>query len=214
MLARPCQPSPRPCVSRRALAACTAPAPLPPLAVEEAPTSAPPPSRTLCLRCLRALCLCSSLPDDGGARTRASFLVLQTRTERFNSLSTGRLVALGLARASLIVDDGSERLPCPAVLHPSAGLLFPGPTSAVLSPASASCPQLVVVDGTWHEAKRLVRNNAWLAALPRFSLPPGPPSAYVVRTQPAGHCVSTVEAVARAIVAMEGGGCDERTRRR
>ena len=172
-----------------------------------------PESRFVCRRCGRALCVCAALPADGGVATSTSFLVIQSRAERRNALSTGRLVALGLANAALLPDDGTECVPRPAWLPPNAALLFPGTGSVELRAPSPPDQEpfepplvLVVIDGTWHEAGRLVRNNAWLAELPRLCLPPGgAPSSYRVRTQPAAHCVSTVECVARVLRIVEGG---------
>ncbi len=175
--------------------------------------AAEPPSRTVCRRCDRALCLCSFLPDDGGAETKTSFLIVQSRKERFNALSTGRLAALGLRRCSLVWDtDADERLPRPASLPPDAGLLYPGEGATMLSASARSAPStLIVVDATWSEAGRWLKKNEWLATLPRFALAPAPEerSNYRIRKQPAPECLSTVECVVRVLQAVEpGAACD------
>jgi len=174
---------------------------------------APPPrpaSRTVCRRCDRALCLCDYLPEDGGAQTRTAFHVVQSRSERFNAISTGRLASLGLERCTLSWDtDADERLPRPPTLPADAGLLFPGAGSTLLSRSAPST--LVVVDATWAEAKRMLRHNDWLATLPRYALSPAPEerSTYRIRKQPAENCLSTVECVARVLQAVEPGPvCD------
>jgi hypothetical protein len=65
---------------------------------------------------------------------------------------------------------------------------------------------LVVLDGTWWQARKLLRLNPALAALPRVAFTPRRPSDYRIRRQPAEHCVSTIEALAEALTALEPDG--------
>ena len=171
--------------------------------------AAPLTQRHVCRRCDRALCLCEHLPQDGGLDTATRFVIVQSRQERFNALSTGRLCALGLAKCSLVWDtDADEVLHRPADVPHDAGLLFPGPTATTLSVGGASPPSsLVVIDSTWHEATRWLRKNPWLAELPRYALAPAPEerSTYRIRRQPKDECLSTVECVARVLQAVEPG---------
>jgi len=89
---------------------------------------------------------------------------------------------------------------------PGAALLFPGPGT---TPLEALClappPFLVVVDGTWPQAEKMLRVNPTLAALPRAGLSPGRPSGYgELRREPAPEHLSTIEAVALALGTLEG----------
>ena len=63
---------------------------------------------------------------------------------------------------------------------------------------------LVVVDGTWSNAKKMVKQNPILAALPRIAFQPPRPSEYRIRREPKPHCVSTVEALAHVLGVLEG----------
>ena len=78
----------------------------------------------------------------------------------------------------------------------------------VASLVNTSSPlTFVALDGTWDEARRLFDRNPALRALKRAALGPDPDnrkSAYVVRTQPADFCLSTVESVARTLALAEG----------
>jgi DTW domain-containing protein YfiP len=173
----------------------------------------PPAQRHVCRRCDRALCLCEHLPQDGGVETATRFVIVQSRQERFNALSTGRLCALGLSKCSLVWDtDADEVLLRPADVPADAGLLFPGPSATTLCVGGAQPPNpLVVIDATWHEATRWLRKNPWLAELPRYALAPAPEerSTYRIRRQPKVDCLSTVECVARVLQAVEPGpACD------
>jgi hypothetical protein len=62
----------------------------------------------------------------------------------------------------------------------------------------------VVVDGTWWQARKLLKRNATLAALPQIRFTPRAPSNYRIRREPADHCVATVEALAQVLGALEG----------
>ncbi len=86
-----------------------------------------------------------------------------------------------------------------------AALLYPGPASRELSRESRPGPlTLVVVDGTWAQARQIVRRTAPLAALPRLRLTPPTPSEYRIRREPRRDYLSTVEALVQALGFLEG----------
>jgi hypothetical protein len=63
---------------------------------------------------------------------------------------------------------------------------------------------LIVVDGTWWQAKKVVRENPELARLPRYSFVPPSPSDYRIRKEPHESYVSTIEALAHVLGVLEG----------
>jgi len=65
---------------------------------------------------------------------------------------------------------------------------------------------LLVLDGTWPQARKLLRLNPALGQLPRIGLRPRRPGNYRIRREPAAHCLSTVEAVAEVLSHLEGDG--------
>jgi len=87
-----------------------------------------------------------------------------------------------------------------------AALLYPGDDAQPPSAFRDHPPQtLVVLDGTWTTAKKLLDANPFLTTLPRIGFQPSQPSRYHrVRREPAEHCVSTIEAVAEALGELEG----------
>jgi hypothetical protein len=87
--------------------------------------------------------------------------------------------------------------------QPPPYVLYPGPGARDVEELAGHPITLIAVDGTWSQARGLLRKNPALAALPRVALSPGPPSAYRIRRQPAEHCVSTLEALARALDILE-----------
>src|SRR5690606_24408887 len=62
---------------------------------------------------------------------------------------------------------------------------------------------LIVPDGTWRKARKIVHANPVLASLPRWQLPAGEPSRYRVRKTNEAAAVSTIEAIVRTLSALE-----------
>lgn len=59
---------------------------------------------------------------------------------------------------------------------------------------------IVILDGTWSQAKTLWWRNAWLLKLKRAILVPSGPSLYgKMRKEPRKECVSTLESLAEAL---------------
>ena len=86
-----------------------------------------------------------------------------------------------------------------------------GEVLADQSAARAGLKGLVVLDGNWSQAKALWWRNAWLTRLRRFVLVPDGPSLYGnLRKEARPDAVSTLEAVALALSALEGSAVRER----
>ncbi|KTT60197.1 DTW domain-containing protein [Pseudomonas oryzihabitans] len=163
-------------------------------------------SRPACARCQRplSLCLCALIPR---LDSRTRVLLLQHPSERRHPLNTARLAALGLINAQLEIGEGFPDLPLWLDGH-QPWLLFPGPEAITVdqlppAPTAEAKRLLVIPDGTWRKARLLLHANPVLAALPRVTLPPGPPSRYRVRKAPGPEALSTVEAVVAALNALE-----------
>jgi DTW domain-containing protein len=167
-------------------------------------------SRAQCARCLRpeTHCLCALIPQ---LDSRTRVLILQHPSEVNHALNTARLAALGLNNAELIVGEVFDDLP--ALLNPpgyQARLLFPAddaqPLEAYRSEGGeAGSPSmlLVVPDGTWRKARKLLHLNPLLAALPRVTLAQAVPSRYRLRKAPGPGALSTVEAIVQALQTLE-----------
>lgn len=162
-------------------------------------------SRPQCPRCLRPLshCLCALIPS---LDSRTKVLLLQHPSEVNHALNTARLAAAGLINAQLrvgeVFDDLARWLNQPGY---QARLLFPSPTAQVLQPyAPSEEPLLLVVpDGTWRKARKLLHLNPLLAALPRVTLAAGGVSRYRLRKAPGPGALSTLEAIVQALQVLE-----------
>jgi DTW domain-containing protein len=169
-----------------------------------APHRAP---REVCLRCRRPrrACWCPHLAPVESA-TRACFL--QHPRERHVAIGTARMAHLSLPNSELHLGVSFEDHPRVRALaaEPGTALLFPG--EGALDPASlrgAARPRaVIVVDGTWAQARKVVRRNPFLQALPRLAFTPARPSSYRIRAEPSAECVSTIEAVVHLLGALEG----------
>jgi hypothetical protein len=101
---------------------------------------------------------------------------------------------------------GNTRIEALAAQPQRVAVLFPGEGAMTLEEARQSPPEaLIVVDGTWPLAKKVVKSNPILASLPRIGFTPRRPSNYRIRAEPAEHCVSTIEAVVEVLGVLEGG---------
>ena len=162
-------------------------------------------SRAQCPRCLRPQthCLCPLIPH---LDSRTRVLVLQHPSEVSHALNTARLAALGLSNAELIVGEVFEDLP-KLLNRPGyqARLLFPAEDA---QPLQAYAPNdqpmlLVVPDGTWRKARKMLHLNPLLAVLPRVTLTEGGVSRYRLRKAPGPGALSTIEAIVQALETLE-----------
>ncbi|MFY2088960.1 tRNA-uridine aminocarboxypropyltransferase [Achromobacter xylosoxidans] len=162
-------------------------------------------SRPVCLRCKRpeSHCLCALIP---ALLPRTRVVVLQHPSEARHALNTARLAVLGLDGARRLV---GERFQHEQWAEPGYApcVLFPGEGAEVLSPGCAAATggpvQLIVPDGTWTHARKLLHINPQLAALPRVMLPAGLATRYRVRHADIPGALSTIEAVTHALNALE-----------
>ena len=100
-----------------------------------------------------------------------------------------------LAAAKLQVEIPEEAKGQPVVVIDRKG--------RVRDPKRHGLDGIVVLDGTWSQAKTLWWRNAWLLRLPRIVLTPREPSMYGrLRKEPRRDYVSTLEAIADVLPAL------------
>ncbi len=162
--------------------------------------------RQICTHCRRpsATCYCDRITPLQ-SRTRACFL--QHPREGKVAIGTARMAHLSLPNSEL--HQGVEFQDHARVREVAAeegtALLFPGEGSVAPSTLAGRPPRtLIVVDGTWSQARKVIKRNSFLWALPRIGLTPPAPSNYRIRKEPAEHCLSTIEAVAHVLGELEG----------
>lgn len=164
--------------------------------------------RVECGRCGRPQvgCYCGAVTE---LETRTRIVIVQHPREHDKAINTARIAALSLPSVSLLVGVDFTQSPAlaAALSDPERPpiLLFPGPDARDLATDPPPGPvTLVVVDGTWHQARALVRKNPLLRSLPRYAFQPAAPSEYRIRREPQADYVSTIEALASVLPLLEG----------
>jgi DTW domain-containing protein len=160
-------------------------------------------TRQTCLTCRRPTthCWCGKITP---LSTRTRVLFLQHPRERDVPIGTARMAHLALTGSRLV--DGVKLDDHPLVvdaLSQHSAVLFPG--GKPLEEWLPNPPKtLIVLDGTWWQADKLLKLNPTLAAAPRLSYRPSEPGNYRIRKEPSAECLATIEAVAAVLGELEG----------
>jgi DTW domain-containing protein len=152
----------------------------------------------MCGGCARpaSVCLCQYFSP---VTTRTRVVILQHPRESTVPIGTARLAERVLRNFERHVGVEFAGLVRPGML------LFPGEGARDLQTQAPSVAStLFVIDGTWSQAKKILKKNPELAQLPRYALTPAAPSRYRIRREPAAHCLSTIEAIVAALSVLEG----------
>lgn len=173
----------------------------------------PPPRspRPRCERCLRprSTCLCAWLRPTAN---EVEVLLLQHPAEIRHAKGSARLLQLSLRHCEAQVGEVFDAVALQAWLQ-SPGhdgrprqpwLLFPeAPGISSEPPPAAEDLRLVVLDGSWRQARQLLTRHPALQQLPRWSLTSPPPSRYIIRKAQRPEQRSTLEATCLALAALE-----------
>lgn len=173
-----------------------------------------------CDRCqiFRPLCICALAPR---LKTEARVVIFMHFRELSLTTNTARLGELALTECEVRVRGRQDK---PVDAHDLANdptllplLLYPAENSVELSRehldrarAAGKRIVLVVPDGNWRQGSKAARRTPGLESVECVRLPPGPLSEYVLRSEPRPECVSTFEAIARALGVLEGKPVEEK----
>jgi DTW domain-containing protein YfiP len=150
-----------------------------------------------------SVCYCAHLLP---LQTRLRVVFLQHPREARVPISTARMAHLMLLNSELHKGVSFESHPRVQELvdDPGAALLFPGEGAQDPRDIDAgSVRTLVVLDGTWPQARKVLKQNPILDRLRRIGLVPAQPGNYRIRRPPAPDCLATIEAVSSALGALE-----------
>jgi DTW domain-containing protein len=171
-----------------------------------------------------ALCVCAAIAP---IETRAQLVILQHPQEQDHVLGTAHLAHRQFANARLVIGLSWPSLAA-ALGRPTAdarrwGVLYLGPHKPagprrILSVVDgdgtpladpdhliAALDGIILLDGSWSQAKALWWRNPWLLKLRRLVLAPPRPSLYgALRKEPRADSVSTLEAAAYCLATIEG----------
>jgi DTW domain-containing protein YfiP len=137
--------------------------------------------------------------------------------ERRRGIGSGRMTSLCIENSLLIEgfdfthESRVNRLIEDDTLH--CLLLFPGTDAISLNELdtqkreqifpTGKMPMVFVIDGTWHEAKKMVKLSTNLQQLPTISFTPRVSSRFRVRKQPRSNCYATIEAVHQVLSLLD-----------
>ncbi|MBS1958156.1 MAG: DTW domain-containing protein [Bdellovibrionales bacterium] len=168
-------------------------------------------AQRFCQRCLRPTghCFCAEIRaiDPG-----IEFAILVHPIERRRKIATGRMAHLSLKNSHFISGhDFTDNARVNAFITNSAYqcvVMYPGPQALKIDEPGATRSSffdsgkkltVFVIDGTWHTARRTLRDSKNLQQLRRICFSSIEPSLFRVRKQPAPECFSTIEAIHRTI---------------
>ena len=160
--------------------------------------------RPTCSVCARptTVCVCHAISKRLTVATKV--IVLQHPAEQNRQLRTVPLLKASLEDDKCLVLVGKRFKNLEEITSVSTALLFPGKDAVECSQVDpGTYRQLICLDGTWPQARRLYQKNPILHNLPKVMLTSARKSVYLIHTQPTVHHLSTLESVARAIQEME-----------
>ncbi|QEL17941.1 DTW domain-containing protein [Limnoglobus roseus] len=154
------------------------------------------------------LCVCAYAPR---LVTRTSLILVVHVHDLGRTSNTARLLSLAVRNASLVCHGDRQSLADPASHVPTGAtpvVLFPGHGARTLTPElAAALPSplaLVVPDGNWRQAGKMVKRLPLLADAVKVSLPTRDFAGSALRRNRPGHRMSTYEAVAQILGVLEG----------
>lgn len=171
-----------------------------------------PKYRSLCTTCLQPDfgCYCKQIKPIDCA---INFVILIHPVEAKRRIATGRMSHLCLSGSHLIkgqnytLNEELNKLIDDPQFY--TVILYPGPQSVNLTEQTYDQRvdkfltkkklRVVVIDGTWATAKKMLNQSENLKKLPRICFSPVKPSNFRVRKQPKSHCYSTIEAIHHTI---------------
>jgi DTW domain-containing protein YfiP len=155
-----------------------------------------------------SLCLCADIQP---VNTRTQVAIIVHETEQCRTSNTGYLSTLMLPNSVLrIHGERGRTLDVQDWFEPThrAFVLFPHADARILDRRLAEEDdrpvRLIVPDGTWRQARRMVRRVAGLANVPRVTLPEGLVSKYRLRKRQSTGGLCTFEAIIEALCLLEG----------
>ena len=146
-------------------------------------------------------CICDVTPT---ITSPIPILVVRHWKERNKPSNTARLASLVIPNLRVIDYGAPESQWDPNTLDlPSPALLFPDPDA---DPLDYTPKSIVIVDGSWPQARKLVNKLPQLKAMPRIQVEPSAQPPIRLRQPPIPEGMSTIEAIARLLDLLSGPG--------
>lgn len=167
-----------------------------------------------------SVCYCSNIIPEP-IPIRSKIIMLQHPNEVKRCLRTTKIIELSIPSESYYLYRGKKftqkKFPdfykMLADPNRESILVFPSDNAESLYTLKPNIPErsdgttkpynIIVLDGTWSQAKVLYNTNPIMSTIRCIKLDNTQPSRYVIRTQPMENCLSTVEAVGLVLAHLE-----------
>lgn len=158
------------------------------------------------------VCWCPALPSEP-LNPKSTVVLLQHPAEERRCLRTAPMLTLGLKPGKCLVYKG-KKFPQPKheglenlLSLENTILLYPSKKAVDIkdlqSGPLSGCYNLILIDGTWPQAKAIYASSPMLHNLKQVKLVYTGVSNYIIRTQPTEGCLSTLETAAEALAILE-----------
>ncbi|WP_144211519.1 tRNA-uridine aminocarboxypropyltransferase [Shewanella donghaensis] len=164
-------------------------------------------SRVYCQKCAypQSACICNSVTR---IKAKTDVIVLQHPSEVEHAKNTVKLLCLSLPQTQVVVgetaEDFAELRQALEKSHRAVYLVYPSENSQ--NAASSSVPNdctILLIDGTWRKAFKMLQLNPWLLALPALHIEFEGVSQYRIRKAKRSDSLSTLEATAYTLQAID-----------
>lgn len=165
-------------------------------------------TRQVCERCLftPSTCICGAIKR---LTNKVSVVILQHPSEEKIAKNTAKLLNLSLTDCKIIKGENNTDF---AMLNSlpvkSTVLLYPNEHATNLDdtnpkPALSKITHLIVIDGTWKKAYKILQLTPLLTKFKTVSFKQLPQNRYAIRKAPRADSLSTLEAVAHSLLLIE-----------
>jgi DTW domain-containing protein YfiP len=152
--------------------------------------------RAMCYKCVRPAshCVCEYIQS---FKAHCNFLILQHPHERKKYYSTSKIVLNAISNSKVLYGVTFDESEVSASLDGKIPyLLYPSQDAIDCSNLNLNDDStVIIIDGTWVEARKIVYRNKFLQSLPKISFKQPILSQYKIRKQPKDFCLSTLECI-------------------
>ncbi|MCL1125150.1 tRNA-uridine aminocarboxypropyltransferase [Shewanella surugensis] len=164
-------------------------------------------SRQICLKCQYPMiaCLCESI---NVINITNEVIVLQDPNEVKHAKNTVKLLSLVIPQVKIVVgetpDDFASLISFLTHTQKAIYVIYPAKESACMDDIKPDKDAILLfLDGTWRKVFKMMSLNPWLNDFPALHLNLDAPSQYNIRKAPREDSLSTLEAVALSLQAID-----------
>lgn len=167
--------------------------------------------RELCPKCdyITQNCVCEHITP---TEHQIVLHILQHPSEVKNAKNTVKLLTLISNNTQVHIGEQESDFKNIKSLYESQpsqfGLLFPSDDANIISPQEHQIKHLILIDGTWKKAKKILHLNPWLKNIPHFTFAEDINTEYQIRASSVKGSLSTIEAAAYSLNQFENCSID------